>query len=86
MSHMRYLRITLVSTPGLPKPKPFFLSVTSDNEKFVQGVEVGLDGDEIEKNVGGKRVHVTRHIIDKTCIAKAEPYVMSNKYAMLEKA
>lgn len=55
------------------------LRIAGENAKFLRGVEVRADGDEVSTTRFDQRIR----IIEKTCIARRVPLRMSAKYGTL---
>ena len=74
MPVIRYLKITLDDKTR------FLLRVTSETPRFVRGIEVNADGDEVVPAGADQRLR----IIERGRIAKAVEMQMNPTYAVLE--
>jgi len=77
----RYLKITLIDGARL------ILRVTGESPRFISGIIVDADGEEIQPrgvNPEGQRYHQTQQHVDRTSLKKAVEMRMNNKYATLE--
>jgi hypothetical protein len=83
MPEIRYLKITLVDGTR------FILRVLSESPRFIRGVEVDVDGEEIvprSVDPGGRPYHRRERHVERGTIKSAVDLRMSKKYATLERA
>ena len=81
MSEIRYTKFTLIDGTRL------ILRITRESPRFVTGIIVDSDGEEIVPrgvNPEGRRYHQTEQHVQRTSIKKAVEMRMNNKYATLE--
>ena len=71
--------------------KSFFIRIDSENDRFITGIEVAKDGDEITprgRDAEGNRFTERRHMIEKTLVTAGNvaiiPAAMNNRYGELE--
>lgn len=78
---IRYLKITLMDGTRL------MLRVTRESPRFISGIVVDADGEEIVPrgvDPEGRRYHQTHQHVERTSIKKAVEMRMNNTYATLE--